>query len=170
MRGKWRRMQEKPARSARAFPVVLLSVLGATGRVVTFVPFVPLAAFAAGAGLSACTDKQAPEFVADQFVDAYFRRMDQQGARQYTALGATEMLDREIELTKSIRGTGYTPDQAASDVRTRRGERSMRGERVRFDYAITIHEEGAESERVADVELAKLQSAWKVVRVDVHQK
>lgn len=128
------------------------------------------AALVAAGALFSCTDKQAPEFVADQFVDAYFRRMDQQGARQFTALGATEMLDREIELTRSIRGTGYTPDQAASDVRFQRKERSMRGDRVRFDYAITIREEGSDSERIADVELAKLQSLWKVVRVDVRQK
>ncbi len=118
-------------------------------------------------GSPGCKDKAAPEYVADQFVDAYFRRIDQASARQYTALGATEMLDRELESTRSIRQSGYTPDQAAAAVTFSRGPRTMRGERVRFDYAITIQGEGTESKRSADIELSKIQSAWKVVRVDV---
>src|SRR5689334_6483369 len=40
--------------------------------------------------LPACKDHEAPEYVADQFVEAYFQRMDQQSARQFTAFGATE--------------------------------------------------------------------------------
>jgi hypothetical protein len=123
-------------------------------------------AFLGGGGtLSACTDKGAPEFVADQFVDAYFRRMDQQGARQFTALGATEMLDRELELTRSVRSQ-YSPDEAASEVVCKR-TRGARGERVRFDYDIAIKHDDSEDHRSADVELAKIQAAWKVVRVDV---
>src|SRR5450432_1076520 len=87
-------------------------------------------AFAA-LGPWACTDKRAPEYVADQFVDAYFRRMDQQGARQFTALGATEMLDRELELTRAVRSQ-YSPEEAISEVACRRIGRHSRGERVRF--------------------------------------
>jgi hypothetical protein len=114
-----------------------------------------------------CTDKSAPEYVADQFVDAYFRRMDQQGARQFTALGATEMLDRELDLVRSVRSQGYTPDEAAARVDVRRTARSTRGERVRFDYDITIRHDESEERRSADIELAKIQTLWKVVRVDV---
>jgi hypothetical protein len=115
----------------------------------------------------ACTDRGAPEYVADQFVDAYFRRMDQQAARQFTALGATEMLDKELDLVRSVRSQGYTPDEAAAQVVCRRTTRNARGERVRFDYEITIKHEEAEERRAADVELANIQTVWKVVRVDV---
>jgi hypothetical protein len=117
-----------------------------------------------------CTDKAAPEYVADQFVDAYFRRMDQQGARQFTALGATEMLDKELDLVRSVRAQGYTPEEAAAQVAVRRTARSTRGERVRFDYEITIKHEESEEHRMADIELSKIQEAWKVVRVDVKPK
>ena len=117
-----------------------------------------------------CTDKAAPEYVADQFVDAYFRRMDQQGARQFTALGATEMLDKELDLVRSVRAEGYTPDEAAAQVVVRRTARSTRGERVRFDYQITIKHEESEEHRTADIELSKIQTVWKVVRVDVKPK
>jgi hypothetical protein len=120
--------------------------------------------------LGACTDKTAPEYVADQFVDAYFRRMDQQGARQFTALGATEMLDKELDLVRSVRSQGYTPDEAAAQVVVRRTARSTRGERVRFDYEITIKHEESEEHRMADVELSKIQTVWKVVRIDVKAK
>src|SRR5258708_3096930 len=123
-----------------------------------------LASAAACTVLMACTDRTAPEYVADQFVDAYFRRMDQQAARQFTALGATEMLDRELDLVRSVRSQGYTPDEAAAQVVFRRTAKNTRGERVRFDYEITIKHEESEEHRGADVELAKIQAAWKVVR------
>jgi hypothetical protein len=114
-----------------------------------------------------CADKAAPEYVADQFADAYFRRMDQRAARQFTALGATEMLDRELDLVSSVRSQGYTPDQAAAEVVCGRKSRSTRGDRVRFDYDIAIRHEDSDEHRSADVELAKIQTAWRVVRVEV---
>ncbi len=120
-----------------------------------------------GGVLGGCSDKGAPEYVADQFVEAYFRRMDQQGARQFTALGATEMLDRELELTRAVRGQGYTQDEASGQVTCRRKARATRGERVRFDYEIDIKQGDSEEHRAADIELAKIQTAWKVVRVEV---
>src|SRR4051794_132493 len=120
-----------------------------------------------GMGALGCKDRTSPEYVADQFVDAYFRRVDQAEARKYTALGVTEMLDREVEATRSIRASGYTPAEAAGDVSFRRSSRSMRGERVRFDYDIVLKSEGTEAKRVADVELASIQSTWKVVLLEI---
>ena len=121
-------------------------------------------------GLSACKDEGAPEYVADEFVEAYFRRMDQRGARQFTAFGATEMLDRELELTRDVREQGYLPQEASAKVNWKRTARSTRGERVRFDYDIDIRRDDAEDHRLADVELAKVQSGWKVVRVAVRPR
>lgn len=117
--------------------------------------------------LAGCKDQGAPEYVADEFVEAYFRRMDQRGARQFTAFGATEMLDRELELTREVREQGYLPSEASAQVNWKRTGRSMRGDRVRFDYDIDIRREELEDHRLADVELAKVQSGWKVVRVAV---
>jgi hypothetical protein len=114
-----------------------------------------------------CSDKTRPEYVADQFVEAYFQQMDQQAARQFTALGATDMLDRELELTRGVRLQGFSAAEAADQVVCRRRGRSMRGERVRFDYDVAIKHDQSEEHRTADVELAHIQSAWKVVRVDV---
>jgi hypothetical protein len=128
--------------------------------------WVGLTGFALVLGLG-CTDKSAPEYVADQFADAYFRRMDQQAARQFTALTATEMLDRELDLVRSVRAQGYTPDEAAAEVIVRRTSKGARGDRVRFDYDITIKHEETDEHRAADIELAKIQTIWKVVRVDV---
>ena len=118
----------------------------------------------------ACKDQGAPEYVADEFVEAYFTRMDQRAAREFTAFGATEMLDRELELTRGVREQGYLPSEAAAKVTWRRTGRSMRGERVRFDYDIDIQRDDTEDHRVADIELAKVQAGWKVVRVAVRPK
>src|SRR5579859_5532947 len=54
-----------------------------------------------------CRGKRSPEYVADEFADAYFRRMDQEAALRFTALGATEMLDKELADTKALRESGY---------------------------------------------------------------
>ncbi|MET0595439.1 MAG: hypothetical protein ABW133_22260 [Polyangiaceae bacterium] len=120
--------------------------------------------------LASCKDQGAPEYVADEFVEAYFRRMDQRSAREFTAFGATEMLDRELELTREVRQQGYLPSEASAQVNWKRTGRSMRGERVRFDYDIDIRREESEDHRLADVELAKVQSGWKVVRVAVQPR
>src|SRR5258708_20004621 len=112
-----------------------------------------LAAWGACTVLMGCTDRAAPEYVADQFVDAYFRRMDQQAARQFTALTATEMLDRELDLVRSVRAQGYTPDEAAAEVVVRRTSKGARGDRVRFDYDITIKHEQADEHPPAAIQL-----------------
>jgi hypothetical protein len=118
------------------------------------------------AGLPGCTKQGAPEQVADAFVDAYFRRADQEKAKEYTALGATEMLETELTAVAQLRKDGYTPSEAGGgDVRVHRGESIKREQRIRFPYEIVVKNEGAETVRDADVELANIAGAWKVVRV-----
>ena len=130
-------------------------------RLVTLV--LALATFLAG-----CAKPGGPEAVADAFADAYFRRADQEKAKEYTAFGATEMLEKELRDVAQLRRDGYTPSEArVAEVNVRRGEPSKRDQRIRFPYAITVKSEGAETVRDADVELAQIHGAWKVVRVDM---
>ncbi len=118
-----------------------------------------------------CTRQGAPEQVADAFVDAYFRRADQEKAKEYTALGATAMLDGELAAVTQLRKDGYTPSEAGGgDVRVHRGESSKREQRIRFPYEITVKNSGTETVRDADVELASIGGAWKVVRVGLKQR
>jgi hypothetical protein len=126
---------------------------------------------AAGLGiaglLGACkrTAPGSPEAVADAFCDAYFRLADQNKAKEFTALGASRMLDREIRDVQALRAEGYTPSQARIEVSVTRGARSSRDERVRFDYTVRFRSHDGVGEKHADVELAKLEGQWKVVRV-----
>lgn len=105
-----------------------------------------------------------PEAVADTFADAYFGHADQERAKQFTAFGATKMLDDEISQTRSVRSAGYTPSEANLEIKVVRGERSTRGDRVRFDYTVTFQ---GGVDKHADVELSKVDGDWKVVRVTV---
>ncbi|HVY45399.1 MAG TPA: hypothetical protein VHB21_05945 [Minicystis sp.] len=110
--------------------------------------------------------KGTPEAVADAFVDAYFRHADQEHAKEFTALGATEMMDKEIEDTKEIRKGGYTAADAAPEITVRRGVPKPRDQRVRIPYEIRIRTDAShEVVRDADIELTKIDGAWKVVRV-----
>lgn len=111
-----------------------------------------------------------PEAVADAFVEAYFRRADQAAAKQFTALGASEMLDKEIAEVAKVRGDGYTPAEASIDVAVERNSRSMRGKRVRFDYTLKFKDLQGEVVKHADVELAELDGSWKVVRIGLANK
>jgi hypothetical protein len=112
----------------------------------------------------ACRDATSSEYVADQFADAYFRRFDQESALSFTALGATEMLDKELADTKAIRESGYTPAEAAANVTFTRGPPIARDARVDYRFEITARSEDTPPVvREADVELAKIGGAWKVV-------
>jgi hypothetical protein len=106
-----------------------------------------------------------PEAVGDAFADAYFRLADQQKAKEFTAFGATKMLEREVADVQGLRDNGYTPSEANIDVAVERGARSMRGERVRFDYLIRYKNGDAEQVKHADIELAQVEGQWKVVRL-----
>jgi hypothetical protein len=126
--------------------------------------------FAVGVGstalLPACHEGATSEGVADQFADAYFRRFDQEAALAFTALGATEMLDKEIRDTKAIRES-YSPAEAAASVTYTRGPGTPRDARVDYHYVITARadDDSTPVTREADVELAKIAGAWKVVTV-----
>ena len=116
--------------------------------------------------LAGCAKQGAPEQVADAFVDAYFRRADQERAKEFTALGATEMLDKELKDVAQVRKQDYnTGETAGAEVSVHRGEPTRRDERVRVPYEIVVKAGGAESVRDADVELANIRGAWKVVRL-----
>jgi hypothetical protein len=111
-----------------------------------------------------CRDTASSEYVADQFADAYFRRFDQDSALAFTALGATEMLDKELADTKALRESGYTPAEAAAEVTYTRGPGTPRDARVDYHYVVTARsEDSAPVVREVDVELSKIGGAWKVV-------
>jgi hypothetical protein len=127
-----------------------------------------LAVVAVLAAPTSCRDKSSSEYVADEFADAYFRRMDQDAALRFTALGATTMLDDELASTKALRDQGYTPAQAAAAVTFVRGPAVPRDARVGYHYILTIRPDDAPATtKEADLELTKIAGAWKVVRVQL---
>jgi hypothetical protein len=128
-------------------------------------------ALALSTAAAGCSKQGAPEQVADGFVDAYFRHADQEKAKEYTALGATEMLERELREVAPLRRDGYTPSEAGGgDVEVHRGASVKRDERIRFPYEIVVKNGGVATVRDADVELAYVRGAWKVVRLGLKQR
>jgi hypothetical protein len=118
-----------------------------------------------------CTKKGSPEAVADGFVDAYFLHMDQERAKEFTALGATEMMDKELRDVAQIRKDGYSPADAAPEMSVHRGVPTPRDQRLRIPYEIKVRSAGGpEVIRDADVELAQIDGSWKVVRLALHQR
>lgn len=116
--------------------------------------------------MSACKPGTGSDQVADRFADAYFRRFDQEAALSYTALGATEMLDKELADTKAIRESGYSQAEAAASVTFTRGPATKRDARVDYRYVVVARvEDGAPLTHEADIELAQIGGAWKVVSV-----
>lgn len=106
-----------------------------------------------------------PESVADAFVEAYFRQMDQQRAKEFTALGATRMLETELNEVREVRKDGYAPGSVG--VVVLRGEPQSRDKRIRIPYEIEVQGEDGKHTSDADIELTQIDGAWKVVRVGV---
>lgn len=128
-------------------------------------------ALAVATTLSGCAKQGAPEQVADAFVDAYFRHADQEKAKEYTALGATEMLEKELRDVAQLRKDGYTPlEAAAGDIQVHRGASTKRDQRLRFAYEIVVKNGDTQTVRDADVELADIRGGWKVVRLGLTQR
>ena len=109
--------------------------------------------------LAACHDT--PEKVADHFVDFYFVEIDQARARPLTTGLASRRLDDELRLVESIRQT-YEPDQAKPSIFYVRQDLSLRGERARATYEVTIRRGGDESHRQVLVSLERVEGRWKV--------
>ncbi len=130
-----------------------------------------IAALVVSVALLGCAKKGSPEAVADGFVDAYFLHMDQERAKEFTALGATEMMDKELGDVAQIRKDGYSPADAAPEMSVKRGPPTPRDQRMRYPYEIHV-KSGSSPEvvRDADVELAQIDGSWKVVRVALHQR
>jgi len=116
-------------------------------------------------GPVACSKTGSPEQVADAFADAYFRHNDQEKAKEFTALGASAMLDEELKNVAQIRKDGYSPTEASAEVEVRRGAAQNRDQRIRYPYEISIKIEGVETIKDADIELTQIGGSWKVVRV-----
>ncbi len=80
------------------------------------------------------------------------------------------MLVDELREIEKLRKDGYTPSEAAlGDIRVNRGPRRPRAAHP-LPYEVIVRTEGVETVRDADVELAQIQGAWKVVRVGVKQR
>lgn len=122
-------------------------------------------ALVAHTAIAGCSKPGAPENVADAFVEAYFVQVDQEKAKEFTALGATKMLENELREVASVRGDGYNPTEARGEVTVTRGEPTKREHRIRYPYEIRIRADGSETIRQADIELTQIQGGWKVVRV-----
>ena len=131
-----------------------------------------LAVLLAASLVLGCDKRDGPEAVADAFADAYFLHMDQQKAKEFTALGATEMMDKELQDVAQIRKDGYRAADAAPDMTLRRGTPTTREQRVRVPYEIHIKGGGESSETVrdADIELSHIDGAWKVVRIGLKNR
>jgi hypothetical protein len=129
-----------------------------------------IVALGIAAGPLGCADKGAPEQVADGFAEAYFREMNQEKAKEYTALGASAMLDAELRDVAQVRKEGYNPSEAQADVTIRRGEPTHRDQRIRFPYEIVVKADGVERTQDADIELSQIQGQWKVVRIGFHSR
>ncbi|MCC6555803.1 MAG: hypothetical protein IT372_22810 [Polyangiaceae bacterium] len=126
-----------------------------------------LAAAAAAPGCHRGNPQGTPESVADAFVEAYFVEVDQEKAKEFTALGATKMLDDELREVAQLRKEDHDYAAARGDVSVQRGEPVSREQRIRFPYRIKVSTEGGEAIHEADVELTQIQGGWKVVRVGV---
>lgn len=87
--------------------------------------------------LAGCSSANTAEGVAERFVEAYYVRIDQVQALDFTAALAREKLQRELQLVAQAR-RGGSVEQARPKIEYTRAQIRLEGPRVFFIYDLTI--------------------------------
>ncbi len=87
--------------------------------------------------LAGCSRGSTPEGVAEQFVEAYYVRIDQIQALEFAAALAREKLQQELQLVAQAR-RGGSVEQARPKIKYTRSDTRSEGRQVFFIYELTI--------------------------------
>ncbi len=124
-------------------------------------------------GFSNCSRDSSPEGVADAFLFRYFVELNQRGALEITTGLAAKKLQKEIELTQSVR---MTPDLDLAKHKPFLDYELVKSQRreddsVTFFYEVTIENpDGEDGKREVVVSTAQFDGAWRVTNFDTFLK
>ncbi|MYB65864.1 hypothetical protein F4X73_14335 [Candidatus Poribacteria bacterium] len=120
--------------------------------------------------LVACTNRNNPQAVAEDFVYHYYKRANQESAMQLTSGLAAEELEKEIERLKEIRGPNEPVQKEMPNITYKQIGKETANEiegttYVLFNYQLTIKSRDGTTTRTKKVVITteNIDGLWKVV-------
>lgn len=123
--------------------------------------------------LVACSNRNNPQAVAEDFVYHYYKRANQESAIQLSSGLATEELEKEIERLKEIRGPNETVQEEMPNITYKQIGKETANEvedttYVLFNYQLTIKSRDGATTQTKKVVITteNINGRWKVVNFD----
>lgn len=114
----------------------------------------------------ACSDRNTPRAVSEDFIYNYYQRADQVAARQLAHGLAAEKLEDEIARVREVRSPGQQVDEMPKIEYEPMGEEED-GTRGLFNYRLTIKIRGATTHtRNVIINTERIDGRWKVINFD----
>ena len=120
----------------------------------------------------ACSNRNTPQAVTDDFIFNYYKLATQQVALQLTSGRATEKLEKEITRLQEVRTQDQpTPEMPNMEYKLIGKDTSNEIENVEyvlFNYLLTIKNKGGETTHTRNVVITteNIDGKWKVVNFD----
>lgn len=120
----------------------------------------------------ACSNRNTPQAVTDDFIFNYYKLANQQVALQLTSGLATEKLEAEIMLLQEVRTqdqpTPEMPDMEYKKIGRDTSTEIEDMEQVLFNYLLTIKNQSGETTHTRNVVITteNIDGKWKVVNYD----
>ena len=122
--------------------------------------------------LVACSNRNTPQAVTEDFIYNYYKLANQEAALQLTSGLATEMLEAEIGRLQEVRAPGDpAPEMPKMEYKQTGKETSNEVENVTyvlFNYQLTIKNRGGKTTHTRKVVITteNIDGQWKVVNFD----
>ena len=117
--------------------------------------------------VSACSDRNAPENVAGDFIHNYYQRADQEAALRLSYSLAAEKLKDEIALVRGARRQGELPAEMPEIIFEKLAQKTDDENMVFFNYRLTIKNTASSSPvRNVIIFTELIDGRWKVVNFD----
>ncbi len=122
--------------------------------------------------LTACSNRNTPQAVTEDFIYNYYKLANQEAALQLTSGLATEMLEAEIVRLQEVRAPGTpAPEMPKMEYKQTGKETSNEVENVThvlFNYQLTIKNRGGTATHTRKVVITteNIEGQWKVVNFD----
>lgn len=123
--------------------------------------------------LVACSNRNNPQAVAEDFVYNYYKRANQESAKHLSSGLATEELEKEIERLKEIRGPNETVQEEMPNITYKQiGKETANVVEdttyVLFNYQLTIKSRDGTTTHTKKVVITteSIDGLWKVVNFD----
>ena len=117
--------------------------------------------------MSACSNRNTPQYVAEDFIHNYYQRANQEAALRLSDSLAADKLRDEIELVRTVRRPGEMPSEMPEILFEMIAQRTNDDNQIFFNYRLTIkNSNSSNSTRNVVIITDSIDGQWKVINFD----